>query len=173
MGKKKARRPLVTLRDLEQANLSVGEGHLAETLRALQEGYPIPAATTTFLKGAIRRLFAGDDPAKAFGLNSKQGARGIPASVFDQVAREVWGEQYYGANYEEAVWIVATRRGLARNTVTSFCQRSKRTGGIPEQKRSDRPLCPPATDPMVRQQYLEARAANLPLPIVTPKKRRR
>ena len=167
------RRALMTLRDLEQAALSVGERHLAETLRALQEGDPIPAATTDFLKGAIRRFFSGEDAAKAFDLNSKPGARGVPASVSDQVAREVWGEQYYGANYEEAVLIVATRHGLARNTVTSYYKRSKRCGGVPERKRLERPLCPPRTDPVNRQHYLDARAANLPIPIVTPKKRRR
>ena len=144
-----------TLRDLEQGNLSVGERHLAEILRSLQEGSPISVPTIAFLKGAIRRLFAGEEPVKAFDLNKDRRTRGVPASVYDQVARAVWGERYYGATYDEAVLVVGKRYGLTRNTVTSYCSKSKRTGGVPPQKRSEQPLYP--VNPIERQEYLVGR----------------
>lgn len=155
-AKRKHRRAAFeTLRDLEQGNLSAGERHLAEVLRAVQEGYPIPSATTMFLKGAIRRLFAGEEPVKAFDLNKDRRTKGVPASVYDQVARAVWGERYYGATYDEAVLVVGKRYGLTRNTVTSYCSKSKRTGGVPPQKRSEQPLYP--VNPIERQEYLVGR----------------
>lgn len=145
-----------TFRDLEQGNLSPGEKHLATFLRSVQGGYPIPSATMKFLKGAIQRLFAGDKPAKAFDLNTKRGARGVPASVYDQIAREVYFERMAGATYEEGVEVVASRRGLSRNTVTDYYSRSKASEGVPEEVV---PLARPhyPDDPVERVKFLGVR----------------
>jgi hypothetical protein len=154
-GKGRRRSGLETLRDLEQGNLSPGEKHLAEFLRSVQGGYRISSGTIKFLKLAIQRLFAGEPPAKAFKLNSKRGARGVPAAVSDQVAREIWAERRIGATYDEAVVVVASRHRLSRNTVKAYYSKSKQTGGVPPPAQSQWLLYP--VNPIERQKFLEGR----------------
>lgn len=155
--KGRPRRALTTLRDLEQGNLSPGEKHLAEFLRSVQGGFRIPSGTIAFLKRATQRLFAGETPAEAFDLNRKRGARGVPASVYDQVGREIWAERYYGATYDEAVEVIASRHRLTRNTVTAYFAKSKRTGGVPAQTKCSKEHRLYPVNPIERQKYLEGR----------------
>jgi hypothetical protein len=155
---KKRRVGFSTIRDLELGRLSEGEKHLAEFVIAVQHGGRIPSRTFRFLKAALQQILAGEEPTTALKLNKKRGRRDVPASVCDQVAREVWAEKFYGANYDEAVEVVAKRHGLTRNTVASYYAKSKRTGGVPPQVRSSRQLYP--VNPIERQKYLEGRLKN-------------